>query len=185
LSSLIFIKSRELHVPGVSASKHSRSTKHRQSLREGCDLRLENASGVINDPGAGLVLLFGSNFNVVLPLLAVDVLHVGATGFGLLSAASGVGALLSAFWLAWSNQKPTIHSVLIGACSSGVWEQSLRLASLSLSLVLNRERWLYGDRLCCADHDRLQTVVPDHLRRACYKRSVLFFDGSLPLGICW
>jgi MFS family permease len=40
--------------------------------------------------------LFGA-YRVVLPALAVDVLHVGATGYGLLSAAPSAGALLSTY----------------------------------------------------------------------------------------
>lgn len=43
----------------------------------------------------GLVLLFGSNFGVVLPLLATEVLHIGVVGYGFLSASMGIGALLS------------------------------------------------------------------------------------------
>lgn len=40
--------------------------------------------------------LFGA-YRVVLPALAVDVLHVGATGYGLLSAAPSAGALLATY----------------------------------------------------------------------------------------
>jgi MFS family permease len=40
--------------------------------------------------------LFGA-YRVALPALAVDVLHVGATGYGLLSAAPSAGALLSTY----------------------------------------------------------------------------------------
>jgi MFS family permease len=40
--------------------------------------------------------LFGA-YRVVLPAMAVDVLHVGATGYGLLSAAPSAGALLSTY----------------------------------------------------------------------------------------
>src|SRR5436309_14918310 len=85
----------------------------------------------------GLVLLFGSNFNVVLPLFATDVLHVGATGFGFLSAAIGVGSLLSTVWLAWSSQKPTIRSLLIGMLVFGVLEAVFAVSHIYLlSLML-------------------------------------------------
>jgi MFS family permease len=40
--------------------------------------------------------LFGA-YRVVLPAMAVDVLHVGATGYGLLSAAPSAGALLATY----------------------------------------------------------------------------------------
>src|SRR5262249_27923975 len=38
----------------------------------------------------------GFNFHVLVPLLAADTLHVGPEGFGLLSAAFGLGALIGA-----------------------------------------------------------------------------------------
>jgi hypothetical protein len=48
----------------------------------------------------GVVSLFGINFNVVLPLFATNVLHAGLVGFGGLSAAFGLGALIAGLWLA-------------------------------------------------------------------------------------
>src|SRR5438105_4483472 len=80
----------------------------------------------------GLVLLFGANFNVVLPLFATDVLHVGATGFGFLFAAMGIGSLLSALWLAWSNQRPTIRRVLIGTLAFSVLEAAFAISHIYL-----------------------------------------------------
>jgi MFS family permease len=46
------------------------------------------------------VSLLGLNFNVVVPLIARDVLHEGAQGFGLLMSALGVGAVIGAGALA-------------------------------------------------------------------------------------
>ena len=85
----------------------------------------------------GLVLLFGSNFNVVLPLFATDVLHVGAMGFGFLSAAIGIGSLSAALWLAWSNQRSSLHSLLLGMLVFGVLEAMFAVSHIYLlSLVL-------------------------------------------------
>ena len=44
----------------------------------------------------GLVSTVGMNFSVVIPPLAEDVLHSGATGYGFLMAASGLGSLVAA-----------------------------------------------------------------------------------------
>ena len=49
----------------------------------------------------GLVSTFGMNFSVVIPPLAEGVLHSGATGYGFLMAASGLGSLLAALSLAF------------------------------------------------------------------------------------
>jgi MFS family permease len=47
-----------------------------------------------------VVSLLGLNFNVVVPLIARDVLHQGAQGFGLLMSALGAGAVVGAGALA-------------------------------------------------------------------------------------
>jgi hypothetical protein len=46
------------------------------------------------------VSLLTLNFNVVVPLIARDVLHEGAQGFGLLMSALGAGAIVGAGGLA-------------------------------------------------------------------------------------
>jgi MFS family permease len=154
-----------------------------QSLREGVDYVWKTPAVVLVILVVGLVLLFGSNFNVVLPLFATDVLHVGATGFGFLSAAIGVGALLSALWLAWSNQKPTIRSVLIGTLVFGVLEAMFAVSHIYLlSLALIASVGFTEEAFAMQAMTTLQTVAPDHLRGRVMSVCVLFFDGSLPLG---
>jgi predicted MFS family arabinose efflux permease len=131
----------------------------------------------------GLVLLFGANFNVVLPLFATDVLHVGARGFGFLSAASAIGALLSALWLAWSNQQPTIRRVLIGMLVFCVLEAVFALSRIYfLSLVLIASVGFVETAFAQLSITILQTVTPDHLRGRVMGVCILFFDGSVPLG---
>ena len=131
----------------------------------------------------GLVLLFGSNFNVVLPLFATDVLHVGAAGFGFLSAALGVGALLAALWLAWGNRNPTIRSVLIGTLVFGVLEVVFAVLHIYLlSLTLIASVGFAETAFAFQAITMLQTVAPDHLRGRVMSVYVLFFDGSVPLG---
>ena len=130
---LLLIRGYELH---AQVPQH-RSLSVRQSLREGIDYVWKTPAILLVIFVVGLVLLFGSNFNVVLPLFATNVLHVGATGFGFLSAATGLGALLSALWLAWNNQRPTIRSMLIGMLLFGLLEGAFALSRLyPLSLVL-------------------------------------------------
>src|SRR6266550_4654950 len=114
LVALALIKSHEMYAQALPHRSVGERQNTWQSLREGMDYIWKTPTVLLVILVVGLVLLFGSNYNVVLPLFATDVLHVGATGFGFLSAAIGVGALLSALWLAWSNQQPTIRRVLIG-----------------------------------------------------------------------
>ncbi|MFJ6071941.1 MFS transporter [Streptomyces sp. NPDC093065] len=68
------------------------------SLREG-------ASYVVHRPvvwqlmGLDLAATVCGAYRVLLPAFATDVLHVGATGYGLLSAAPSAGALLGSVWV--------------------------------------------------------------------------------------
>jgi MFS family permease len=183
LVGLALIKSHELHARALQPRSVGERQNTWQNLREG-------VAYVWNTPAmlsvilvVGLVLLFGSNFNVVLPLFATDVLHGGATGFGFLSAASAIGSLCSALWLAWGNQKPTIRRVLIGTLVFGVLEAVFAVSRIyPLSLVLIASVGFAETAFAQLSITMLQTVAPDHLRGRVMSVTLLFFDGSVPLG---
>src|SRR5947209_9813611 len=122
LVALALIKSHELYAQALPHRSLGERQNTWQSLREGMDYIWKTPTVLLVILVVGLVLLFGSNYNVVLPLFATDVLHVGATGFGFLSAAIDVGSLCAALWLAWGNQQPAIRRVLIGILVFGVLE---------------------------------------------------------------
>ena len=181
--SLVLIKSHELHAQVVQHPNGGEQQKIWQSLREGVNYVWKTPAVLLVILVVGLVLLFGSNFNVVLPFFATDVLHVGATGFGLLSAAFGVGSLISALWLAWGNQKPTIRRVLIGTLVFGVLEAVFAVSHIYLlSLVLIAGVGFAETAFAQLSITMLQTVSPDHLRGRVMSMYVFFFDGSVPLG---
>ncbi len=183
LVGLALIKSHELHAQALQPRSVGERQNTWQSLREGVAYVWKTPAVLLLVLVVGLVLLFGSNFNVVLPLFATDVLHVGATGFGFLSAATGVGALLSGLWLAWSNQKPTIRRVLIGMLVFGVLEAVFAVSHLYLlSLVLIASVGFTEETFAMQAMTAIQTVAPDHLSGRVMSVQVLFFDGSLPLG---
>jgi len=180
---LALIKSHELHAQALQHRSVGERQNTWQSLREGVDYIWKTPAVLLVVLVVGLVLLFGSNFNVVLPLFATDVLHVGATGFGFLSAALGVGALLSALWLAWSNSAPTIRRVLIGMLVFGVLEAVFAVSHIYLlSLVLIASVGFTETAFAVQAMTTLQTVAPDHMSGRVMSVQVLFFDGSLPLG---
>ena len=66
-----------------------------------------------------LVSTVGFNFHVLVPLLAADTLHVGPEGFGLLSAAFGLGALAGALAAA-TFRGASWRLFAVGAASFGV-----------------------------------------------------------------
>lgn len=154
-----------------------------QSLREGVDYVMKAPPVVLLILVIGLVLLFGANYNVVLPLIATDVLHVGARGFGFLSASMSIGSLVAALWLAWSNARPTIRRVLLGTLIFGVLETGFALSRvylLSLALIasVGAMETIFGALTITA----IQIVVPDHLRGRVISVYILFFTGSIPFG---
>jgi len=131
----------------------------------------------------GTISLFGINFNVVLPLFATDVLKVGAEGFGFISSAFGIGSLLSALWLAWSNNKPSVRYLLISALAFCILEAIFAISSnYALSLLLIASVGFAQIALSATANTTLQTVAPDRLRGRVMSVYMLVFAGSVPLG---
>jgi MFS family permease len=183
IAGLALINTRELHAQALRHPNAGERQKTWQSLREGVDYIWKTPTVLVVILVVGLVLLFGSNFNVLLPLFATDVLHVGATGFGLLSAAIGVGSLIAALWLAWDNSAPTLRRVLVGALLFGMLEVVFAVSrSYLLSVALIASIGFMETIFAFQAITMLQTVAPDHLRGRVMSVLVLFFDGSLPLG---
>jgi MFS family permease len=180
---LALIRSSELHAQALQRPEAGERQNTWQSLCEGLSYVWKTPAVLLVTLVVGLVLLFGSNFNVVLPLFATDVLHVGAAGFGFLSAALGVGALLAALWLAWGNRNPTIRSVLIGTLVFGVLEVVFAVLHIYLlSLTLIASVGFAETAFAFQSITMLQAVAPDHLRGRVMSVYVVFFDGSVPIG---
>ncbi|HEX7735234.1 MAG TPA: MFS transporter [Ktedonobacteraceae bacterium] len=180
---LALINRRELYAQSAPLASGGQRQKTWQSLGEGVGYVWKTPMVLLLILVVGLVLLFGSNFGVVLPLFATDILRVGATGYGFLSAASGLGALSSTLWLAWSNRKPTLRGVLGGLLAFSVLEAVFAFARFyPLSLVLIAAVSFTEMASAAQAMTELQTVTPDHLRGRVMSVQVLFFDGSLPLG---
>lgn len=183
LVGLAMIDVHALHAQGLPSTGVGERQKTWQSLREGLVYVWRTPAIALLIVVVGLVLLFGSNFNVALPLFATDVLHVGAQGFGLLSAASGLGSLSAALWLVWSNRRPSLRGVLLGTLVFSVLEAGFALSRVYfLSLVLIASVGFTETIFATQAMTALQTLAPDHLRGRVMSVCVLFFDGSLPLG---
>src|SRR5947209_6231755 len=154
-----------------------------QSLREGLTYVARTPSILLIVTAIGVVSLFGINFNVVLPLFATDVLHVGPQGFGFISSAFGLGSLISALWLAWSNHKPSIHYLLLSGFAFCILEGAFAISHLyALSLILIAGVGIAQIAFAATANTALQTVAPDHLRGRVMSVYMLVFAGSVPFG---
>jgi MFS family permease len=142
-----------------------------------------------NDPQLKLILMVvfvvstvGFNFHVLVPLLAADTLHVGPEGFGFLSAAFGLGALVGALATA-TFREASWRLFSIGTASFGVFVlllapvQNAYLAGILLVAVG------VSFTLFTANANSLvQLAAPDHLRGRLIGIYLFAFLGLAPLG---
>jgi MFS family permease len=183
LAGLALIRPQELHAQALQPANTGGRQNTWRSLREGLGYVWNTPTVLLVIVVVGLVLLFGSNFSVVLPIVATNVLGVEAAGYGFLAAALGVGALLAALWLAWRNQRPTVRQVLIGTLVFGVLEAVFAVSRLYLvSVVLIAGLGFAETAFAAQAVTILQSVAPDHLRGRVMSVAVLFFDGSVLPG---
>ena len=86
----------------------------------------------------GLAATFGMNFQVLVPPLADNVLHVGASGFGFLMAASGVGSTIAALCVAFQRTVGPAPDRR-AARSRSAWARSCSPSSTSFAAVAPRD----------------------------------------------
>jgi len=130
----------------------------------------------------GLAATFGMNFSVLVPPLADSVLHVGASGFGFLMAASGVGSTIAALWVAF-QPRPGSRPIVYGAIALGLGSIVLALSnSFALSLVAMSIAGAGGIAMAVSANTTIQLAVPDHLRGRVMSVYTTAFSASVPLG---
>jgi MFS family permease len=132
----------------------------------------------------GLVSMTGMPYATLMPVMAQDVLHSGASGLGLLMGAAGTGALAGALALAWHNSLRGLGRwVGLGAVSFGTW---LILFSLSrsfwLSVVLLLPAGFSLLLQMSSTNTLIQSMVPDRLRGRVMSVYAMTFMGMAPLG---
>ncbi len=162
--------------------------------RSGTTMLQEIAEGVgyaVRTPLVSLVLslvvavsVFAINYSVLVPLIARDVLHQGAHGFGFLMAALGAGALAGALTMTLMREgRPPLALVVTSAAV---------VCAAVLSLALARQFWLAGILLFVAGFSQilflascnttLQITAPDGLRGRMMSFYALAFAGVTPIG---
>jgi MFS family permease len=128
--------------------------------------------------------LMGISYNVLLPVVATEVLQGGAHTYGFLTAATGVGALAAAVALAARSSVRGLARVI--GVSSLVFSAGLVLLSFS------RNAWLSGALLLLAGYGLmsqmassntiLQTLVDDDKRGRIMSLYTVAFMGMIPIG---
>lgn len=130
--------------------------------------------------------IFGQQYLTMMPVIARDVLHTGAGGYGFLVTVVGVGALTGALTLAaLSNRVRRGRLFLISAFSFAslllvfslvrvVWLAAVILVLLGLTMMING----------ALANGILQSIVPDELRGESWRRTCLCMWASRRSGHC-
>jgi MFS family permease len=130
----------------------------------------------------GFVATFAMNFQVLVPILARDVLGVGAEGFGFLMASAGVGSLIASLWLTFGRgARPQVivgGALLIGAAVLALgFTTTYAVAVLLLFLA-----GMGGIALAVSANLTNQLTAPDELRGRVISVHTTIFAGSSPIG---
>lgn len=131
-----------------------------------------------------VISIFGFPYLVLMPVFARDVLRVGAAGYGMLSAAVGIGAVAGALTVAvLSARIPKGRTLVVAGTLFGglltVFSQSRSFAVALGVLVLVGAAMIVNNALT---NTLLQTHVPDHLRGRVMGFYSFMFVGMAPLG---
>jgi MFS family permease len=130
----------------------------------------------------GLAATFGMNFQVLVPPLADNVLHVGASGFGFLMAASGVGSTIAALSVAFTRRIGP-GPIVGGAIALGFGSIVLAVStSFALSLLAMFIAGAGAIAMAVTANTTIQMVVPDQLRGRVMSVYTTVFAGSVPAG---
>lgn len=131
-----------------------------------------------------VVGIFGWSYSVLMPAFARDILHLGANGYGLLMAGSGVGALTAALTVASAGHMLPTRTMSLG----GIWIFAVALVLFAFNKNLYVGVLLlaivgFGVVLYFSTSNTvLQSIVPDEMRGRVMGIWALIFGGMIPLG---
>jgi MFS family permease len=131
-----------------------------------------------------VVGIFGWSYSVLMPAFAHDVLHLGASGYGLLMAGSGVGALAGALMVASAGHILPTRIMALGGIA--IFSASLALFAFTRNLYIGTILLAivgFGIVLYFSTSNTvLQSIVPDEMRGRVMGIWTLIFGGMIPLG---
>jgi MFS family permease len=157
-------------------------------------LRHEIAEGVgyaLRTPRIAMVLslvmavsAFFFNYNTLVPLLARDVLHQDAHGFGLLMTAVGGGAVVGAAVLAsLGAERPPLSMLVASALALGsAMMLTAGVTRFGAAAALLAIMGFCGMLFMTGANTTVQLTVPDDLRGRVMSLHTLMFAGMTPLG---
>ncbi|HEV2357069.1 MAG TPA: MFS transporter [bacterium] len=151
----------------------------------------EGVAYVLRTPAAlqvvtlvALMSVFVMNFNILVPVLAKDVLHQEAAGFGFLTSAQGVGALVGALGIASISHLGPRPGLLLGgaavlAASSLLLADAGHFAWAAVWLATAGGAMV---TFTATANTSLQLAAPDHLRGRVMSMYAIVMGGMTPAG---
>lgn len=131
----------------------------------------------------GTASLLGMSNAVLLPVFARDVFAGGAERLGMLLAASGGGALLSAVWLAWHGRGLSPRNIaMIGVAAGLCWVAFSWQTRLAPAMSLLFLAGFAHTALIASSNAFLQSQVDDAMRGRVMALFSVIFLGMTPIG---
>ncbi|HVA99324.1 MAG TPA: MFS transporter [Bacteroidia bacterium] len=131
-----------------------------------------------------IISLFGMPYSVLMPVFAKKIFLGGAHTYGFLTGATGIGALIAAFFLAARKDAIGLGKILF--IGSLIFGTSILLFSLSHNLVLSLFILVaigFGQIVQMASGNTIiQTQVDDSMRGRIMSIYTMAFRGFMPLG---
>ncbi|MEX0788393.1 MAG: MFS transporter [Anaerolineales bacterium] len=171
-----------MHLPRIERGEGA--TGGWQELKEGLRYLVRDHALLGLVAMIGLFSVVGFPYLVLLPAYAQNVLGLGAQGFGILMAATGVGALASGIELAFSGHRR--HKGRLLSFSRVLLAVSLLVVGLSRSLPLAMlglagAGYAFISQLA-ATNTLIQLLVPDRLRGRIMSAYTWALGGFWPIG---
>ncbi len=178
IGALLLMDLRALH---AVASRRSEGNPLAQ-LREGLAFSFRTPAVLLIIILVAIIGTFGYNFTVMLPLLSTYVLERGSAGLGFMTAAVGLGALVSALMLA-GRGTATKTTLFAGGLAFSALLLMVALSQwFALTLLLLFCLGLANTAFAATANTSLQFATPDHLRGRVMALYMLLFAGSTPIG---
>jgi MFS family permease len=171
-----------LHAHGLPPASSGRALRH--EIAEGVRYALRTPRIALVMSLVMAVSAFFFNYNTLVPLLARDMLHQDAHGFGLLMTAVGCGAVAGAIVLAsLGAERPPTQVLVTAALVLGLATMLMASvgrfdAAVALLVVMGFSGMLF----MTGANTTVQLTVPDDLRGRVMSLHTLMFAGMTPFG---
>jgi MFS family permease len=179
--ALLMMRAEELRTPPPFPRPHS---VHEVLAAVGEGIRYSRRTPAVLLPVVvvGLAATIGMNFQITIPPFARDVLGGDSATFGFLMAASGVGSISAALFLA-TRARPSPWAIAGGATMLGV--SLLVVAAVpvfAVALVALAAAGFGAIWMAANGNTLIQATVPDELRGRVISVYTTVFAGSTPIG---